>query len=225
VTKGFDAESRRAQLLACAMAVFAASGYEAARTTTIAEAAGVSERLLYKHFASKQELFVAVMAEVAEGVAEECRQGMSRPELSLADALSISFERRFGPGGAASGRPLVLGRSYGPFEDPVLNEAIASSQRVMTDAVSRYFAWAAGRGLLRPDVDPEAAAWTWSSILRGHDALRNAYGAKHAHAVAKRQIRDFVEAVSAVPGSAGPPGSQQGPPVRRPAPGRGRSGS
>ena len=62
---------------------------------------------------------------------------------------------------------------------------------------TRYLSWAESRGLLRPGVDPEAAAWTWGSILRGHDALRNAYGPKHARVVGEQVVRQFVEGIAA----------------------------
>lgn len=63
------AAERRREIVAAAQSVFAASGLAGARTSTIADAAGVAESMLYRHFASKQELFeVAVVEPVAEFV-------------------------------------------------------------------------------------------------------------------------------------------------------------
>ena len=61
MARGFDAEDPDASRFWSAPARLSRpTGYEAARTADIAERAGVSERLLYKHFTGKQELFLAV---------------------------------------------------------------------------------------------------------------------------------------------------------------------
>ncbi|ORX03754.1 hypothetical protein AWC29_16950 [Mycobacterium triplex] len=63
------AAERRREIIAAAQSVFATSGLAGSRTSTIADAAGVAESMLYRHFASKQELFeVAVVEPVAEFV-------------------------------------------------------------------------------------------------------------------------------------------------------------
>jgi AcrR family transcriptional regulator len=49
--------ARRSHLLSVARTRFAEHGYRATTTSSIAVAAGVSESLLFKHFASKEELF------------------------------------------------------------------------------------------------------------------------------------------------------------------------
>ena len=54
------APQRREQLIEVATKLFAKYGYEATTTAAIAEAAGVTEPILYRHFKSKQELFVAI---------------------------------------------------------------------------------------------------------------------------------------------------------------------
>src|SRR6186997_1889035 len=54
------APQRREQLIEVATKLFARGGYEATTTAAIALAAGVTEPILYRHFKSKQELFVAI---------------------------------------------------------------------------------------------------------------------------------------------------------------------
>jgi AcrR family transcriptional regulator len=52
---------RRAQLLAAALEVFTSSGYHAASMDEIAERASVSKPVLYQHFPSKLDLYLAVL--------------------------------------------------------------------------------------------------------------------------------------------------------------------
>ena len=59
------APQRREQLIEVATKLFARNGYEATTTAAIALAAGVTEPILYRHFDSKQELFVAIVRAVS----------------------------------------------------------------------------------------------------------------------------------------------------------------
>lgn len=54
------AEQRKAAILRAAIPVFAEQGFHGATTKRLAEAAGVSEALLYRHFSSKEELYEAI---------------------------------------------------------------------------------------------------------------------------------------------------------------------
>src|SRR5690349_9985144 len=54
-------EERRAQLLAAAQEVFVANGYHGAAMDEIAETAKVSKPVLYQHFPSKRELYLALL--------------------------------------------------------------------------------------------------------------------------------------------------------------------
>ncbi|PYI69349.1 TetR family transcriptional regulator [Arthrobacter livingstonensis] len=54
-------DERRAQLLVSALEVFVTNGYHGAAMDEIAEAAKVSKPVLYQHFPSKRELYVALL--------------------------------------------------------------------------------------------------------------------------------------------------------------------
>ncbi len=60
------APQRKEQLLDVATKLFARFGYEATTTASIAQAAGVTEPILYRHFQNKQELFVAIVRAVSD---------------------------------------------------------------------------------------------------------------------------------------------------------------
>lgn len=54
------AAERREQLLSVALDVFAGEGYHQTSMNQIAEAAGITKPVLYQHFASKRELYLAL---------------------------------------------------------------------------------------------------------------------------------------------------------------------
>jgi AcrR family transcriptional regulator len=55
------APARREQLLANALEVFARQGFHGTSMNDVAEAAGVTKPVLYQHFASKRELYLALL--------------------------------------------------------------------------------------------------------------------------------------------------------------------
>src|SRR6476469_9772699 len=60
-----SADDRRSAIIDAARTLFARNGFRGTGTSEIAEAAGCSEPIIYKHFASKQALFAAVIEECA----------------------------------------------------------------------------------------------------------------------------------------------------------------
>ncbi|MEU9620439.1 MULTISPECIES: helix-turn-helix domain-containing protein [unclassified Streptomyces] len=64
---------RRAQLLAVAAQLFAAHPYDEVTMEDVAEHAGVSRALLYRHFPSKRELFAALYQQVSERLLAKTR--------------------------------------------------------------------------------------------------------------------------------------------------------
>lgn len=64
-----SAEERRRQIVEAAVELFSRKGFRGTRTREIAEAAGISEAMIYRHFATKRELYFAIIE--AKSVTEE----------------------------------------------------------------------------------------------------------------------------------------------------------
>src|SRR4051794_5049773 len=54
-------DQRRSRILEAAAAVFSERGYEAASVEEIAATAGITKPVIYHHFASKRDLYVALL--------------------------------------------------------------------------------------------------------------------------------------------------------------------
>jgi AcrR family transcriptional regulator len=76
VTPRLSKSARRAQLLAAAKAVFVTQGYHAAAMDDIAVQAGVSKPVLYQHFPSKLELYLALLSESADEMVRLVREAL-----------------------------------------------------------------------------------------------------------------------------------------------------
>lgn len=66
INEVMDGAARREQLITIAMQLFSRKGYQGTTTREIANTAGVSEALVYRHFPSKQDLYVAILAQKAQ---------------------------------------------------------------------------------------------------------------------------------------------------------------
>jgi AcrR family transcriptional regulator len=84
-----EGDARRAQIVEIARRLFAEAGYWPTTTRQLARAAGVSDALMYRHFASKDDVLRAVVDQGLAGFAtmgEAAAFGRDRP---LADRLTI----------------------------------------------------------------------------------------------------------------------------------------
>ena len=61
------AEDRRRQLIEAAIELFSRKGFAGTTTKEIAAAAGVTEAIVFRHFANKQELYSAILNRIQNG--------------------------------------------------------------------------------------------------------------------------------------------------------------
>ncbi len=81
------AEDRKLQILRVAVGLFSKKGFGGTTTKEIAQAAGVSEAMVFRHYATKQELYHAILDHKA------CSGDMMNPEEMVADALKEKDDR------------------------------------------------------------------------------------------------------------------------------------
>src|SRR5262245_23927479 len=78
------AEDRREQIIEVAMRLFSQKGFRGATTKEIAAAAGVNEAIIFRHFATKSDLYAAIIDRKANSA------GMAAARA----ALDAAMERR-----------------------------------------------------------------------------------------------------------------------------------
>jgi len=81
------AEDRRHQILHVAVTLFSQRGFGGTTTKEIAQAAGVSEAMVFRHYATKQELYSAILDHKA------CSGDQMNPEELVAEALKQKDDR------------------------------------------------------------------------------------------------------------------------------------
>ncbi len=73
-------DQRRVQLLDAASEVFASKGYHAAAMDDIADAAGVSKPVLYQHFPSKLDLYLALLDQSCDRLVDVVQEALASTE-------------------------------------------------------------------------------------------------------------------------------------------------
>jgi AcrR family transcriptional regulator len=88
-------DERRAQLLSAALEVFTAAGYHSAAMDEIADRAKVSKPVLYQHFPSKLELYLAVLDLHIDSLVFAIQKAIAQHR-SNADRVKATVEAYFG---------------------------------------------------------------------------------------------------------------------------------
>ncbi len=82
VTTRMAGDERRQQILQVAMSLFSKHGFAGTTTKKIAEAAGVSEATVFKHFSNKEELYSDIIDHKA------CSHGLEEPFKEISEELA-----------------------------------------------------------------------------------------------------------------------------------------
>ena len=89
------AAERRIQLLRVAGTLFAEHGYHGLSMEALADAAGVSKPVLYQHFPSKRDLYLALVADAVEEMEGRVRgalEGTTENKARIAGAVGAYFD-------------------------------------------------------------------------------------------------------------------------------------
>ncbi|MDX6591331.1 MAG: hypothetical protein QOJ13_527 [Gaiellales bacterium] len=186
------AVERRAAILNAAIHVFVERSYGGATTAEIAKEAECNEALIFRHFGSKLELFVASLERATELICEEAEESAGTTESGLAQLRALAYSKARDGGG----RYRDLGRlrfvAAAEARDPVIADALSKHMNGLQ-------AWTAGRlraaqqlGELSPDVDPELAAWEWSGVMT-LTSLRVMAGDKAASTDFERMANELID--------------------------------
>jgi AcrR family transcriptional regulator len=153
------AAERRAGLVDAALRVFAEGSYDGATTAEIARAAGVSEPILYRHFGSKRDLYVACLDEMWQrlrGTVEEILAAEPDPrEWPFAMPTAIGKLR----GEGIHPNQLWIQALSQASEDPDLRRLVRKHVREVHDFVADLYRRAQAEGGMADNLDPNAEAW------------------------------------------------------------------
>ncbi|MGE4157647.1 MAG: TetR/AcrR family transcriptional regulator [Planctomycetota bacterium] len=192
-TKRLQASERRRQILDSALKIFAARGFKGTTTSAVAEAAGISEPILYRHFKNKLDLFHKLLEDVAS-------RTLAR--------WSTLIEKKPGSSVAAierMARDLPAHLEAIRRENALLTRCIAdaaedaSLRRILVDYYSGYALFLEGllqdgvnEGSLRRNLDCQTAAW---QLMGPGLAYSHTEGLRLDPKVKSKALRESVRAL------------------------------
>ena len=87
------ADARRQAVLDTACRIFSGSSYRGATTAEIAREAGISEPILYRHFGSKRDLYLACLDEAWDSFRAEAEEAVATNPLQCLGAIADAYMR------------------------------------------------------------------------------------------------------------------------------------
>ena len=90
-----ERQSKEQQILAAAEQEFLTKGYDGARTTSIAQAAGVTHAMLHYYFRTKEQLFERIVDEKFETMSHSMFAIMGDPSLPIVERIKRGIEAHF----------------------------------------------------------------------------------------------------------------------------------
>ncbi|HUK45104.1 MAG TPA: TetR/AcrR family transcriptional regulator [Gaiellaceae bacterium] len=150
------ADERRAGVLDAACRVFFNKSYRGATTAEIAREAGITEPILYRHFGSKRDLYLACLDEAWRQFREFAEEALERDPSGCLGAIADAFIAR-----RAKLRlvDLWIQALTEASEDPPIAKALRAQVRVVHDFFADVIRQGQADGVVNPDRDPVAEAW------------------------------------------------------------------
>jgi AcrR family transcriptional regulator len=155
------AAERREALIDTAIRVFSDGSYRGTTTAEIARAAGISEPILYRHFASKRDLYLAALDAVwgrmraqweeALAASANVREAFERIARSHVSVHDCKFQM-------AELWVQALGEAA---DDPELREHLRRHMREVHDFIAGLIRQGQAEGVLNAHRNADAEAWTF----------------------------------------------------------------
>ena len=186
-------EDNRSRLLACALALFTARGYDAVGVQEVADAAGLKKPTLYHYFGSKSGLLQTLLDENVAGLfdALEPARLYNRDVVSTLLAItSVYFE-------FASRHPkfyrLQLSMWFAPIESDAFKATAVIQERQLRMLEAFFLRAADDHGNMRGRHKAYAA--TFLGMLNTYISLSLNAGAELDAALAKSAVHQFMHGI------------------------------
>jgi AcrR family transcriptional regulator len=149
------ADERRQAVLDTACRVFSRSSYRGATTAEIARESGITEPILYRHFGSKRELYLACLDEAWRSLRTLAEEAVrSSPETCLGAVADAFMAKR------SELRLIDLWvQALSETDDAAIADALRAQIRDVHGFFADLIRDGQARGVVAADRDPVAEAW------------------------------------------------------------------
>ena len=164
------AAKRREQLLDVAADLFSVKGYAGATTAQIAKVAGITEPIIYRHFKSKRDLFVALIERTGRQTLDQWERDLEGVDDPGARLTKIIDEN---PMVSESGRKgyRVLLQSISEVEDPLIHKAVSDHMTRLHAFIVREIERAQEAHKVTNRFSAGVIAWVLVNVGMGYGVL------------------------------------------------------
>ena len=151
-----SADACRQAVLDSACRAFSRSSYRGATTAEIAREAGITEPILYRHFGSKRDLYLACLDETWRGFRESAEKALADDPERCLGAIADAYMAK------KSKLRLVdlwIQALTEASDDAVIAKAVRRQIREVHDFFADVIRRGQKAGVLQPERDPIAEAW------------------------------------------------------------------
>jgi AcrR family transcriptional regulator len=161
VSTRLPAAERRQALIETAIKVFSEGSYHGTTTSEIAKAAGVSEPILYRHFASKRDLYLAALDHVWTQMRAQWEKAIAKTD-NVREAFEAIGKGHVSVHDCKFRMAELWVQALGEAaEDPELKKHLRHHMREVHDFMAALIREGQAQGVLHPDRDADAEAWTF----------------------------------------------------------------
>ena len=166
VHKRLGADERREEIIRVTLELAAKQGVDDVTTQDMAQAMGVTQGAVFRHFSSKDAIWLAVMQWVRERLLAVLDRAASQGRDPL-DALQRMFFAHIEFIAGHPAIPRVLTSSYLHGRNAVLRQLVTEIMLGYEAKIAGLLADAQTQGLARADLDTHAAATLYIGMIQG----------------------------------------------------------
>jgi AcrR family transcriptional regulator len=190
-----DREKTRREILEVAFQEFAESGLTGANTDVIAARAGITKRLIFYYFKTKEELFTAVLEAAYERMRlreERLELDAFEPEQAIRKLAEFTFD--FDNASPEFIR-LVMVENFRRGCHIKTSKRVKEMTRPILEQIKRVLARGVEAGVIRPGIDPRELHMTVSALCFFSVANRHTFETQFAYdmSTAKAKARRRAE--------------------------------
>jgi AcrR family transcriptional regulator len=181
-------EERRRVIVEAAVALFSQKGFRGTTTKEIAEAAGCSEATIFKHFATKDELYSAILeakSRIEETLAKAARAAARKDDAGVFRAVGVESLTR-----TEQDPSLMRLLLFSALEGHELSQLFFESKvRRLHEFLSDYIDGRIADGAFRP-VDPILAARGFVGMVAHYLLIHEIFGVKRRAGLLPEHVVD-----------------------------------
>jgi AcrR family transcriptional regulator len=152
-------DARRQEILRCALRAFSRANYMRVTIADLAREAGISEPALYKHFASKKDLFLTLVAHIGDRMIATWRE-IAADAASPVEALRAIGSRHFVKALRNKDYTVVMFQAISEVADEDVRRTLRDVYRRYVDFIQSLIEEARRRGLAPARLDARVVAWS-----------------------------------------------------------------